>query len=117
MHLAFALDLIDDPVLIAEYERAHTAVWPEVLTHLQAQGILSMEIYRIGCRLFMRTEVDDAVYDPGAAARAAASDPVIQRWEALMWRYQAPTPWTPPGEKWVPMTALFDWQHSSRSPS
>jgi len=27
--------------------------------------------------------------------------------EALMWTYQAPTPWTPAGAKWVPMRQIF----------
>ena len=35
-------------------------------------------------------------------------DPAIARWETLMWTYQAPTPWTPAGEKWVAMQKIFD---------
>jgi L-rhamnose mutarotase len=25
-----------------------------------------------------------------------------------MWKFQAPTPWTPPGEKWVEAALIFD---------
>ena len=107
MRYALALDLMDDPALIAAYEKAHEHIWPEVREHLLVQGVLSMEIYRLGTRLFMLMEVDDAVYNAQAMAAAAQSNPVIQQWEALMWTYQAPTPWTPAGEKWVPMTRIF----------
>jgi L-rhamnose mutarotase len=27
-----------------------------------------------------------------------------------MWQFQAPTPWTPAGQKWTPMTRIFDLQ-------
>lgn len=108
MRYALALDLVDDAQRIAEYEQAHQRIWPEVRDHLRAQGVLGMEIYRLGTRLFMLMEVDPAVYSVQGMAEAALADPVIQRWESLMWNYQAPTPWTPMGEKWVFMTRIFD---------
>lgn len=104
---ALALDLVDDPVRIAEYEQAHVAIWPEVRDHLRAQGVLSMEIYRLGTRLFMVMDVDPANYSAAAMAQATRDNPAIVRWEALMWTFQAPTPWTPTGEKWVPMDRIF----------
>jgi L-rhamnose mutarotase len=66
-----------------------------------------MEIYRLGTRLFMVMEVDPAVYSPSAMAAASSANPVIQKWESLMWTYQLPTPWTPAGEKWVSMARIF----------
>jgi L-rhamnose mutarotase len=108
MRYALALDLIDDPHRIADYETAHEKIWPEVRDHLRVQGVAGMEIYRLGTRLFMLMEVDNTVYDATAMARASAANPVIAQWEALMWTYQAPTPWTPEGEKWVPMARIFD---------
>lgn len=101
-----ALDLIDDAALIAEYEKAHEKIWPEVRDHLRASGITSLEIYRLGTRLFMIMETDDSVYGPQAVV--AGANPTIIAWEALMWRYQLPTPWTPPGEKWVGMKRIFE---------
>ena len=108
MRYALALDLVDDAQRIAAYEKAHARIWPEVRDHLRAQGVLGMEIYRLGTRLFMVMEVDPAVYSALAMAAAALDSPAIQRWEALMWNYQAPTPWTPVGEKWVLMQRIFD---------
>jgi len=106
---ALALDLVDDPAHIEAYEEAHRNVWPEVLQHLRVHGVLGMEIYRLGTRLFMVMEVDPDRYDPARMARAAAENPAIVRWETWMWTYQLPTPWTPAGEKWVPMQRIFDF--------
>lgn len=108
MRYCKALDLVDDQSLITEYEKAHVKIWPGVRDHLRVQGVLAMEIYRLGTRLFMVMDVDDAVFDAQAMATAARTDPLIARWEALMWTYQKSTPWTPPGEKWVEMRCIFD---------
>ena len=62
MRYALALDLVDDTAKIAAYEKAHEAIWPEVRQHLRTEGVLDMEIYRLGTRLFMLMEVDPAVY-------------------------------------------------------
>jgi L-rhamnose mutarotase len=105
---ALALDLVDDAKLIADYEKAHEKIWPEVRNHLLEYGVTSMEIYRLGTRLFMLMEVDPAVYDAQAMAQASLDNPAIVRWETLMWTYQVPTPWTPAGEKWVVMQRIFD---------
>lgn len=104
---ALALDLVSDATRIAEYEKAHQAIWPEVRDHLRAQGVLDMEIYRLGTRLFMVMEVDPAIYSAQRMATASRANPVIEKWEALMWNYQVPTPWTPVGEKWAPMARIF----------
>lgn len=104
---ALALDLVDDAQRIAAYEAAHQRIWPEVSAHLRGQGVLDMEIYRLGTRLFMVMEVDESVFDAERMARESESNPAIARWEALMWTYQAPTPWTPAGAKWVEMARIF----------
>ena len=49
-----ALDLRDDPALIAEYEAHHRRIWPEVRGHLHAHGVTAMSIYRLGTRMVMR---------------------------------------------------------------
>jgi L-rhamnose mutarotase len=101
-----ALDLHDDPVPIAEYENWHRAVWPEILAAIRESGILEMEIYRTGNRLFMIMNTRDDFSFSGKAA-ADAANPRVQEWERLMWRYQKALPWAKPGEKWVLMEKIF----------
>jgi L-rhamnose mutarotase len=108
MRFCLALDLKDDPALIASYEEHHRHVWPEVLQHLREHGVTGMEIFRLGTRLTMVMDTDDAVFDNDKMSRAAESNPVIQAWEELMWKFQAATPWTPAGKKWIPMQPIFD---------
>ncbi|RDK03519.1 L-rhamnose mutarotase [Paraburkholderia lacunae] len=110
MRYCFALDLRDDPNLIARYEEFHRQVWPDVVRHIREHGVLSMEIYRLGTRLLMIMETDDAIFDADRMARAAEINAAVRQWEDLMWRFQAPTPWTPTGQKWMPMQRIFDLQ-------
>lgn len=102
--LCFALDLADDPELIAEYEARHApgAVWPRVLAHIRAQGFEAMEIWRTGDRLVMIAEVAEDY------PRPVPAPPETAAWEEAMWRFQRPLPHAAPGEKWVPMTRIFD---------
>lgn len=107
MRHCLALDLHDDPALIAAYEEHHRRVWPEVLAHLRAQGVRELEIFRLGTRMVMVMDTDDAVFDSARMAAAESGDPRLREWEELMWRFQKPTPWTPAGAKWTPMQNLF----------
>jgi L-rhamnose mutarotase len=107
-----ALDLKNDPVLIAEYETYHKAVWPEILQSIHESGIVNLEIYRIENRLFMIMEVDaDFSFDKKSIADAA--NPAVQRWEELMWQYQQALPSAKPGEKWLLMDKIFDLNSNS----
>ena len=101
-----ALDLQDDPSLISEYERYHTEVWPEIKKSIADSGIVNMEIYRTGNRLFMIMETEDAFSFERKAAMDAAN-PKVDEWEALMWKFQKPLPWALEGEKWVLMERIF----------
>lgn len=106
MRYALALDLKDDPALIAEYERYHERIWPEIERSIRESGITVMEIYRVGNRLFMLMETDETfTFEQKAAADAV--NPKVAEWEALMWRYQQALPGAKPGEKWVLMTKIF----------
>lgn len=101
-----ALDLKNDPALIAEYEAHHRAVWPEVLESIRAAGIERLEIWRVEARLFMILEASDGFsFEKKAAADAA--NPRVQDWETLMWQYQQALPTARPGQKWLPMERIF----------
>lgn len=102
----YALDLKNDPRLIAEYEEWHRHVWPEILDSIKAAGIVAMEIYRFSNRLCMVMEVnDDFSFEEKAATDMQNSK--VQEWEELMWKYQQQVPGAEPGQKWVPMFPIF----------
>ena len=106
MRYCFALDLKDDPMLIAEYERYHERIRPEIEASIRESGITDMEIYRVGNRLFMIMETDDT-FSFEAKAAADTANPKVQEWEDLMWSYQQSLPMAKPGEKWVLMKNMF----------
>lgn len=101
-----ALDLKDDPKLIAEYEAYHRNVWPEILESIHTAGVAALEIYRAGNRMFMIMEVDGSFSFERKSAMDAAN-PKVQEWEELMWKYQQAIPVAKPGEKWVLMDKIF----------
>lgn len=104
---ALALDLKDDPALIAGYEDHHRAVWPEIRQSIHESGIETMEIYRLGNRLFMVMETtDDFSFE--TKATADANNPTVQKWETLMGSYQQALPTAKPGEKWALMKRIFE---------
>ena len=103
------LDLQDDPKLIAEYEKYHEKIWPEITRSLRDAGIEDLEIYRLGTRMFMIMEVNNR-FSPERKAQVDASDPKVREWEELMWRFQRPLPEAKPGEKWLPMKKIFSLQ-------
>ncbi len=103
----FALDLVDDPKLISEYEKYHEASWPENIKAIKDAGITVMDIYRTGNRLFMIMETtDDFSFE--RKAEMDKTNTKVQEWEKLMWNYQQSLPHAKPGEKWVLMKKIFE---------
>ena len=68
-----ALDLKNDPALIAEYERYHERIWPEITRSIRESGIEEMEIYRTGNRLFLVMEVSEDFRITAMRMRQSAS--------------------------------------------
>ncbi len=101
-----ALDLKDSPQLIQEYKRHHQNVWLEITKSIRDAGIEDMEIYLLGTRLFMIMEVSDR-FSLEEKALADRSNPKVQDWEAIMWKFQQPLPQARPGEKWMLMERIF----------
>ena len=103
-----ALDLVDDPELIKQYEHWHKAEnsWPEIKKSIIDGGITHMEIYRTGNRLFMIMETNDD-FSFERKGEMDAGNPKVQEWEQLMWKFQQPLPWAKEGEKWILMDKIF----------
>lgn len=103
-----ALDLKNDPALISRYKSYHAPgnAWPEITKSIKDAGIVDMEIYLTGNRLFMIMEVDET-FDPVKKATLDANNPKVQEWETLMMEFQQLLPWAKEGEKWVEMEKIF----------
>ena len=101
------LELKNDPQLIQQYDEHHRAVWPEIIQSIKESGIINMEIFRLGTRLFMTMEVNDdfSFEKKGDADR---NNKKVQEWEELMWTYQQPLAEAAKGEKWMLMNKIFE---------
>ena len=102
----FAVDLKDDPQVIAAYEQYHQSVWLEIIKSIKDADIKVMDIYRVSNRLFMIMEVGDDFSFEKKTAMDASNEIVVQ-WEQMLWDYQQALPTAKPGEKWVLMQKIF----------
>lgn len=102
------LDLKDNPELIAEYRKRHSEgeAWSEILDGIREVGILEMEIYIIGTRLFMIVETPVDFDWPTAMARLSTL-PRQQEWEDYMSEFQVAPQGASSDEKWVLMERMF----------
>lgn len=83
------MDLKDNPELIAEYVKRHSEAeaWPEIRAGIREVGILEMEIYILGTRLFMIVETP-LDFDWETAMARLATLPRQAEWEAYMSIFQ-----------------------------
>ncbi|MBO7468123.1 MAG: L-rhamnose mutarotase [Bacteroidaceae bacterium] len=102
------LDLKDDPALIERYKRAHSKqeAWPEILAGIRQVGILEMEIYILGNRLFMIVEAP-LDFDWDKAMSELSQLPRQQEWEDYVSLFQASKPGASSAEKWQMMERMF----------
>jgi L-rhamnose mutarotase len=105
--LCHAIDLKDDPAVLAQYERRHEPGGPpaEVNANIRRGGVVEMEIYRVADRLFMIMEVGDD-FDPAALAEADTGNPVIRAWSTEMAALQRPIAATDE-PSWAEMTCVY----------
>lgn len=102
------LDLKDNPELIKEYKRLHSEEysWREIREGIRQVGILEMEIYIIGSRLFMIVETpEDFDWDKSMAELATL--PRQAEWEDCVAKFQQCAPGSTSSEKWRLMDRMF----------
>ena len=107
----FSCDLKNDQKLIEEYKKFHAVgnAWPEITKSIKDAGIVDMQIFLTGNRMFMIMEVDET-FDPEKKAKMDAENLKVQEWEQLMWKYQQSLPWAKDGEKWIVLEKVFQLQ-------
>ena len=102
------MDLKPDDMLIREYVHRHSKgqAWPEILNGIREVGILEMEIYILGNRLFMivETALD---FDWDSAMERLATLPRQQEWEDFMAVFQQCNEGDTADDKWRMMERMF----------
>jgi L-rhamnose mutarotase len=100
--------LEDDPQLISEYRKVHLPgnTWPEITQGMIDVGILDMEIYIMGTRLFM---IMDTIpeFDHDRDMATLASKPRQSEWEAFVSRFQKTSAEATADEKWQLMERIY----------
>lgn len=102
------LDLKDNPDLISQYRYYHSpaAHWPEIAKGIKQVGILDMQIYLIGNRMFMIAQtVPDFNWD--VQMQKLSTLEKQKDWETLMKKFQQALPGTQEF-KWELMENVFD---------
>lgn len=107
----FALDLKDDPEVIERYKHWHRPGGPpaEVTRSLRSAGIVALDIYLVGNRLFMIMDSDPTT-PPSVKSADDGSDPHVTAWEALMSELQQDLPFPKRGSaagKWQLLEHIY----------
>lgn len=102
------LELRDDPSLVSAYRQLHSqeGIWPEILAGIRAAGVLEMEIYLLGTRLFMIVELPAELHWKDVMERMA-SQPRQEEWETCVARFQRASASASSDEKWKLMERIF----------
>jgi L-rhamnose mutarotase len=102
------LDLKDDAELIARYREAHSKskAWPEIAAGIRQVGILEMEMYILGNKVFMiiETPLD---FDFDSAMARLAKLPRQQEWEDYVAELQGCVKGMTSAGKWHLMDRMF----------
>jgi L-rhamnose mutarotase len=102
------LELRNDSALIQAYRKAHAKgqAWPEITQGMREVGILDMEIYLAGTRLFM---IMDTIpnFDHDKAMNELAKKPRQSEWEAHMAQFQNTSANASADEKWQVVERIY----------
>ena len=102
------LELHNDAELIKAYKNVHAKgnTWPEISQGMRDVGILDMEIYIYGTRLFM---IMDTVpdFNHESAFAELALKPRQGEWEAYVSRFQQTNSDATADEKWQLMERIY----------
>jgi L-rhamnose mutarotase len=102
------LTLEDDPRLIEDYKKVHAAgaAWPEITQGMIDVGIVDMEIYLAGTRLFM---IMDTLpdFNHETAMAELATKPRQSEWEAYVSKFQRTSAEASADEKWQLVERIY----------
>jgi len=82
-------------------------IWPEVKQSLFDAGVMEMEIYLLGTRMFMIMDVNDS-FSLSAKAAMDLANAKVQEWETIMHGFQQQLAGARPDQYWMPMERVFN---------
>ncbi|HEX7572199.1 MAG TPA: L-rhamnose mutarotase [Bacteroidota bacterium] len=102
------LDLKNDSTLVREYKYWHMNehIWPEIPKGIREVGIVDMQIYLLGTRLFMIMETTPE-FDFDRDMAKLSGLPRQKEWEAFVAKFQQSLPGASSSEKWKLMDRIF----------
>ena len=105
------LTLKDDPQLIEEYKNVHSPgnTWPEITRGMIEVGILDMEIYLMGNRLFMIMDTLPG-FEHESAMEELSGKPRQAEWEAFVSKFQRTSSDASADEKWQLVERIYKLQ-------
>ena len=92
--------------LIEQYCEIHKNVWPEIIEGQRAVGILDMQIYRDGRKLFMIVDTVDE-FDWSRDMERLSMMPRQSEWEAYVAKFQGCSVDARSDEKWHLIERIF----------
>ena len=105
----YTLELREESV--DEYVEYHKNVWKEVEADVTAAGIIDMEIYLLGTRLFSIVEASDD-FDPENSMKNYATCDRVVEWDELMAKFQVPVKEAKSHEWWAKMDCVYKKQRA-----
>ena len=102
------LTLKNDDALIEEYKLVHGMgnAWPEITQGMKDVGIIDMEIYIMGNRLFMIMDTTPG-FDHDTAMAELATKPKQSEWEAHVSKFQNTSADASADDKWQLMQRIY----------
>jgi L-rhamnose mutarotase len=113
--IVFMAELKDEASATKKYRYYHgpEGVWPEVLHAAKESGLKSVKIYQHGNRLVMILELPEDLSLDEMNRRYAASSVRLKEWGEIMSALQQPPPGASPGETWVTMEMIHDYENNA----
>ena len=105
----YTLDLKDNKKSKEKYIKYHKNIWPEIIHSLKDSGVVKAEIYNVETRLFLIFETNESFSEKNKK-KLDDNNPIVQKWEQLMSKYQKKLPFSKPNEKWVKMDKIFEFK-------
>jgi hypothetical protein len=102
------LEIKDNPELIAKYKECHSKEghWKEIPEGIRSVGILEMEMYIYGNKVFMIVDTE-ADFEWDKAMAKLATLPRQAEWEAFVAELQGCDPNATSDQKWQLMERMF----------